>query len=157
MPAYITNQEYLDRFGDRETIALTDENNTGSVDTAILTAAVIAASEEVDGYLGKRYALPLSETPNIVKTITGSLARWELFATTRPESVEQAAAIARAQLKDLSRGLMVLPGAAGVIDEQASSRPSSGTSGDGSAPVFTDETLAGFGVSSGGLNAAWKA
>lgn len=157
MPTYLTAQEYVTRFGEQETINLTDENRTGTYDSAKVEAAITNAEQEADGYLGKRYTLPLSETPAIVKSIVGSLARYDLFSNNRPEAVEKQAAIARSQLKDIARGLMTLPGATGLIDEQDSSRPSSGVAGEAPATVFSDTTLSDFGVGSGGYNANWRA
>lgn len=152
---YLTVNEYLDRFGEAETVRLTDEAKTGDVDTAKVESAISDASEEADAYLGKRYAVPLATPPNLVKSIVAALAREDLYRTRAPDAVKADAERARSQLRDLSRGVMVLPTETGPA-ETIGGRADSASSGDGTDPIFTTETLAGFGVATGYAGARWR-
>lgn len=57
---YATAQQFIDHFGPREALALTDRDKSGAIDHAALERLLALASEEVNGYIGRRYALPLT-------------------------------------------------------------------------------------------------
>lgn len=76
--AYATQQNMLDRFGEREVIALTDRDNTGVIDATVLAQGLDAAAGEVNAYLAVRYALPLASTPIIVRDFACDIARFRL-------------------------------------------------------------------------------
>jgi phage gp36-like protein len=57
--AYATPQDLIDRLGVREATAISDRNSTGQPNTAVLTQALALAQDEVNAYVGRRYALPL--------------------------------------------------------------------------------------------------
>lgn len=59
---YATAQEFIDHFGQREALALSDRTKTGAVDDAALERLIGLASDEANGYVGRRYALPLTGT-----------------------------------------------------------------------------------------------
>ena len=48
----------IDRFGEREIIALTDRDNTGGIDSTVLAKALDSAESEISTYLAPKYALP---------------------------------------------------------------------------------------------------
>lgn len=153
---YISQAEYLARYGNAETIRITDETKSGEVDSAKLSSAIDDASDIVDAYLGKRYALPLLETPALVKHATKALAR-EILHTARPlEAVTGEADRVRKQLELIAKGTMILPLPLSGDPLEETGNSGSATSGDGSAPVFTDEALSGFGVHSGTYSANWR-
>ena len=51
--------DMVERYGERELKLLTDRDNTGEINTRVLTRALDDATAFVDGYVGKLYALPL--------------------------------------------------------------------------------------------------
>lgn len=153
--AYMTADEYLDRYGEAETTRLTDEDRTGSYDSGKLEDALSDAQDEADAYIGKRYAIPLDAPPRFVKSIVGAIARLLLHKTIAPQPVKDDAELARSQLKDIARGVMFIPTATGLVAETGGSAMSS-TSGDGTEPVFNEESLAGFGVGTGYGGACWR-
>ncbi|HBY38461.1 MAG TPA: DUF1320 domain-containing protein, partial [Alteromonas sp.] len=73
---YCTTNDLIDRFGESELIALSDRDNTGSVDAQVVSAAIADASALIDGYLGGRYALPLSVIPSVLPKLCGDIARF---------------------------------------------------------------------------------
>jgi phage gp36-like protein len=80
---YLTAEEYVERYGYAETVRLTDEDKTNTVDGAKLEAAIKDATDLADSYIGTRYTTPLVATPRVVKSIVAALAR-ELLHKSRP-------------------------------------------------------------------------
>ena len=73
-------------------IQLTDDDDTGSVDTDKTDSAMNDAAELIDGYLRGRYTLPLAPTPEIVKRLSVDISIYYLYQRrldlTMPESLE---------------------------------------------------------------------
>lgn len=78
---YATPADLINRFGEKEAIALTDRAFTGLVDEAVLAEALDQAGAEIDGYLGGRYVLPLSPVPRILTGYCCDIARYRLCGT----------------------------------------------------------------------------
>jgi phage gp36-like protein len=155
--AYLTDTEYLNRYGNAETIRLTDENRSGAVDTQKLENAIADASDIADSYLGKRYVVPVLSPPALLKHVVAALAR-EILHTSRPiEAVTNEANRARHQLELISKGTIVLPVPENATPPTETGSFSSASSGDGTAPVFTEAALSGFDINTGYPNSAWKA
>lgn len=76
--ALATLQNMIDRFGEREIIALTDRDNTGGVDEAVLNAAFESAEVEINAYLAALYTLPFVSVPVIVRDFSCDVARYRL-------------------------------------------------------------------------------
>jgi phage gp36-like protein len=87
--AYVTQQQLIDRFGEAELIQLTDRENTGSVDTAVLDQAIADAGAEYDGYLASRYQLPISPVPAIIALYVGDVVRYRLYDDGATEEVRK--------------------------------------------------------------------
>ena len=75
---YATLADIVAYFGEREVIALTDRDNLGTLDEAVLAGALVDASAEVDTYLVGRYAVPLSVVSRLIVTYTCDIARYRL-------------------------------------------------------------------------------
>lgn len=76
--SYATTQDMVARFGEGEVIALTDRENTGSIDEAVLAPALAEATAEIEGHLAARFALPLASVPQLVVGICCDIARYRL-------------------------------------------------------------------------------
>lgn len=154
--AYLTDVEYINRYGDAETVRLTDEARSGVYDSAKLGAAISDAGDIVDAYLGGRYVVPLAEAPAIIKHITAALAR-EILHTSRPtDAVTAEADRARRQLEGMSKGTLTLTVPLNSIPAETTGSYSSATSGDGSEPVFTDGKLGPYQSMSGFYGGNWR-
>lgn len=68
----------MDRFGERELIALTDRENSGVVDVAVLAQGLKSADDEINPYLAARYTLPPPNVPAIVSSFACDIARYRL-------------------------------------------------------------------------------
>lgn len=79
---YALTADMIARYGTDDLIRLTDR--TGSldvIDTAVLTTALDDASAEINGYLTKRYSLPLANPPRILVTYCCDIAYYRLLGT----------------------------------------------------------------------------
>lgn len=72
---YVTPQELIDRLGTREATAISDRQHTGLPDVAVLTEVLALAEDEVNSYVGRRYALPLTAPGGQAAVIPATLKR----------------------------------------------------------------------------------
>lgn len=76
--SYATPADITAQFGEREIIALSDRDNLGYVDTAVLQGALDNATEEIEAYLVGRYVVPLVVVSRLLVTYCGDIARYRL-------------------------------------------------------------------------------
>lgn len=148
---YLTNQEYIDRVGEAETIRVTDESRQGVIDTTKLSDAIKDASEFADSYIQTRYTLPLSTAPEILKSIITALAREYLHRQRPTQAVTDQANLARSQLKDIAAGRAALPVPVGSEPPQENASGLAVSSHDGRGRLFTDAALADYSGFGGGF------
>ena len=114
--AYVDLAEYLATYGERETILLTNETapqggQKAQVDDVKLDTALDDATDEVEGYISRRYQVPLESVPTIVKGWVKALARLKLAEATGRvnDGIKEAAARATRQLEQLVASKLDLP------------------------------------------------
>ncbi len=105
--AYCTKQDMLDRFGQDEIIKLTDRDNLGVINDAVLTLAIDDAGAEIDGYLSK-YLLPLANVPEVLVRNCCDIARYFLYDDAAPERVEKRYEAVRLFLTNVAKGAISL-------------------------------------------------
>lgn len=109
---YATRQDLIDRFGETELFQLTDRVNMPptTVDDIVTGRALGDADAAIDGYVGKKYTLPLATVPPMLVKIASDLARYYLHgeAAGKDSIVTRNADAALSWLKDVSRGLIAL-------------------------------------------------
>lgn len=138
---YCTRGDLVQRFGDREIADLLDRNSDGQDDQQALVSRVADADALIDGYLGAKYAVPITgDIPQAIKLIACDIVRYLLWDDRAPEEVRRRYEDAVNRLKDYARGIMVLPelpaaptNTSGGVDYYAEER------------VFTRDSLSGFG------------
>jgi phage gp36-like protein len=81
MTAFATKTDMLDRFGEREVIALTDRDSAGEVDDTVLQRALDGADAEISGYIVSRYPAPLPSVPRMLVDVACDIARYRLTGT----------------------------------------------------------------------------
>jgi len=109
---YCTKQDLIDRFSERELIQLTDRTNTPAsvIDDTVVGRALGDAEGLANGYIGKKYTLPLATVPDMLTKLVADIARFYLHG----EGVEKDSPIrtnytdAVAFLVNVSRGLVQL-------------------------------------------------
>lgn len=100
---YAKASDMVDRFGERELTQLSDRDDTGEINTQVLTRAINDATAFVDGYLGRVYQLPLRGcakpltvpggvveyvVPPVLTRMVCDLARYYLFTDVLDEKHE---------------------------------------------------------------------
>lgn len=140
---YATPMDLIDLFGEVELTDLTDRADPpmGVVNLRVAQDAIDDAAAMIDGYLAKRYALPLPTVPPMLRAMACDIARYRLHTRLAPtDAVRANYDDALRRLRDIAAGVLELPvpGAAiatSVPDLPAASNP---------ARIFTDATLKDF-------------
>lgn len=149
---YLSAQEFIDRFGEREAVQLTAEASSTAVNTARLTQGITDAEGMVNGYLARRFSVPLLDAstmqpiePDLIKRLTGDIARYMLCGT----SVRETEAI-RNRYKDAIRDLDLIAmgklsiGMEAALASSASAPPAGSTAVRAGARMFSDDVLGGY-------------
>lgn len=142
---YATQQDMVDRFGEKELVELTDKVNkpVSTINDATVNLALGDAAALIDGYIGKLYRLPLSSVPPVLTKVMCDIARYYLHGKSAEKDgpVERAYNEAVAWLTSVSKGVVTIPDAEGVAPVQAG-----GGSVKASAPgrVMTRDSLRDF-------------
>lgn len=111
--SYASLDDLINRAGLAEIRQVADRNGDGDPDSVVVASALTTADRLIDGYVGARYSLSMVEVPTLLNTWAISIARYYLHASGAPENVAQDFKDAVAALKDVSKGVIVLPLATG--------------------------------------------
>ena len=106
--SYVTQQHLIDRVGEDSLISLTDRAATGSIDTAVLNRVIGDTDALIDGFVKKRYALPLATVPPLLTGLAADIALYLLHNFSAPDDVRRRYDDALARLKDISDGRIAL-------------------------------------------------
>jgi phage gp36-like protein len=77
--AYCTVTDLKNTLPESQLIQLTDDNDTGQIDTEKLAEAIRKADDFIDGHIRGRYDLPLTTVPSMIRDISIRLSTWFLF------------------------------------------------------------------------------
>jgi phage gp36-like protein len=105
--AYITLDDLVARYGEREMLDTADRDGDGTPDPVVLDAAIGDAGRDVDGQIGGRYHVPLADPPELVRRLACQLARYYLHFQP-PEHVRAGYKDALAQLADIRDGRVAI-------------------------------------------------
>ncbi|UOA07623.1 gp436 family protein [Methylobacter sp. S3L5C] len=112
---YCTQQDLINRYGEREIIHLTDRDNVGTINTTVLDQAIGDATAEINGYLVAY--LPLTNIPANLVRIACDITRYYLYEDQKIEKVEFLYSQAIAYLKLVGQGkVAIAPDIAGIAD-----------------------------------------
>lgn len=138
---YATLTDLTARAGEVEILQIADRDRDLLPDPDVVAAALVHASNMIDGYAAAKYDVPLATVPDLVRTWAVSIARYFLHRNGAPDHVAQDYKDAIAALKDVSAGRIALPIPTG-------STPLSTFGGQVLAshpdPVFTADKLRGW-------------
>ena len=110
---YCNIEEIKNVIPEKELINLTVDVPTAQsvVDESRLNSVISFGDEVIDGYLRSRYALPLSQTPQLIKSISVDIAVYRLYLR-RPqkmnETIENSYKNAIKLLEQIQKGLICL-------------------------------------------------
>jgi phage gp36-like protein len=111
--SYITRQDMIDKYGEREIIEITNQGKglAIEIDFVKLDKAIASASSQADGLLAGRYPMPLQKVPEYLVDILCDIAHYRCSVGTNltkdsKERYEQAVK----DLKDIAKGGAALGG-----------------------------------------------
>ena len=110
---YATQNDLIERAGERELTQIADHDRDQVADADVIAAALEDADNQINGYVGTRYSVPLDPVPALVNTWAVSIARYVLHRNGAPKHVETDYKDAIASLKDVAAKKITLPVAAG--------------------------------------------
>ena len=120
---YTTLSALTNRFGERMLVELTDRDElaTGQVDTDVVDQAIADTDAMIDGYLHRRYALPLSDVPPLVASLALDIAIYKLHVYQAPDKIVEDYKAAVRSLDGISSGSIRLPVAGAEVEGSGSS------------------------------------
>ena len=96
-------------------IQLTDDNQTGEIDSVIVEEAILYSESLINGYLRGRYTLPLAinaNPPDILKILAVDLSIYRLYSrryqTDTPDSISEKYKNSIKILEQIQRGIISL-------------------------------------------------
>lgn len=139
---YATKQDLIDRFGETELIQRTDRTNVPptTVDDDVVAQHLADAFGMIDGYVAKRYTLPLATVPASLRKAACDMARFYILAESASDGVRKAFDDAVKLLRDIADGRVQLD--AGDGDEAPAQ--SGGPTYEAPRAVFGDRGLSDF-------------
>lgn len=104
--AYATQQDMIERFGEREIIELTNREipRGDTVDADVLDRALEDAAGDVDSRLAGRFSVPLPNTPHLINRLCCDLARFYLYENAATEQVTKRYEMALKTLTSIAKG-----------------------------------------------------
>lgn len=115
--AYASLEDLVERAGQSEILEIADRDGDGIADTDVVDAALTHADNIVNGYVGAKYALPLSTATDLVRPWAVSIARYWLHRYGPPDYVVRDYKDAIATLRDVQAGKHVLQDVVGIAPE----------------------------------------
>jgi len=123
---YVSQSILVERYTEALLLQLTDRAtpSAGTIDSDVVDRALADTDAEVDGYLARRYRLPLAETPPLLVDIAARIAIYKLHVYTPEKKIEDDYREAIRSLDRIAEGRILLPvagiepsssGAAGVV------------------------------------------
>lgn len=113
--SYAAVSDLVERFGEQELTQLTDRSTPPASEIAqdVAQAALDSASGLIDGYVARKYQLPLLTPPPLLTDLCCDIARYRLYADQAPEKVVKDYDGAIKTLTGIANGLVKID-AAGV-------------------------------------------
>jgi len=135
---YADLNDILQRIDGDALIQLTDDTDTGAVDTAVVAGALDEASALIDGYVGSRYRLPLAGEHAILRRFCAELAVCSLYDRRqgRPEQWQERCKTAHRFLEQVAQGKIRLG-----VDDPAGTGPSDVVTVAAPEPLFPHREL----------------
>jgi len=108
MAIYCTAEQLEAFLGTAELVDLSDRDGQNEINQARVDDALTYADGLINGYVGRRYPLPLSVVPQLLTDIAIDLAHYRLYPQAPLEHVKDAYEAALRQLRDISEGRLAL-------------------------------------------------
>ncbi len=140
--AYCLKADLLEKVDESILIQLTDDDGLGVVADDVVTKAIEDADAEIDGYCGKRYSVPFSTVPGMIKKLSQDIALYNLFQRRSGATEEKKRDYENAIrfLRDVSKGAVSL----GADDPDGVPAQSETPQISSSTRVFSRDNLKGW-------------
>jgi phage gp36-like protein len=144
--AYATQSDLVPvRMTAKDLTELTDDDNTGTINTALVTAILEEASGRVESYCRGRYATPLQASDD-VKSLTLDIAVYLLFSRRRETNVGETV---QARFNQAIAFLKDIAAAKASLDQPATGQPQTSLAGPQISNKdrhlhFSDRNIEGF-------------
>lgn len=139
---YATLAALTDRYGTPMLVRLSDRADvpTGLVDQDVVDRALADADAVIDGYLEKRYALPVTAVPPLLVDIAQAITIYKLHVFQPDTKIEEEYKEAMRMLREIADGRITLT---------IAGKPAAGTGGSGARITdrerpLTEQNLKGF-------------
>ena len=145
--AYCTQSDMENLIPREVMVQLTDDESLGSVNAARLAEAIAQADAEADAYLARRYAVPVSPVPALLRKLSVDMAVYHLYSRTvhaMPEIRRERYTDAIKRLEAIARGTAGLGADATAAPASEQSPWAGQTNRTGDDHVFTREKMRGF-------------
>lgn len=88
---YCTVADMLSRYGQQDMILLSWREGAadGEINQPVIEQAIADATAEINGYIGGRYELPLSQVPDVLVRHCCDIARYLMSGDRTPETVQK--------------------------------------------------------------------
>ncbi|NCJ06681.1 DUF1320 domain-containing protein [Synechococcales cyanobacterium C] len=108
--SYATPQEFIDQFGQEESLQLTnlDDPTAEDVDEELLERTLADATDEINGYLEGRYPLPFTSVPRVLRRVALDIARYRLDRYLARDDARQRYEDAIKFLESVAKGMIRL-------------------------------------------------
>jgi phage gp36-like protein len=139
---YADESDLTAYFGSEQLLIAADRDGDGTADTGVVSAAISAAEEEIDSYVGVRYTLPLDDVPGVLTRVCCDLAMYHMSIDS-PSMTEQKETRYNNGIKwltNLAKGIVTL----GVTDETEDTKDTAVLSTDAPSRVFTRTKMGGL-------------
>ena len=103
---YCSIDDLIKRISLEDLTQLSDDDGDGEYDENIVNEAIEYAQDIIDGYVGKKYQVPLDPAPEIIKRIAVDLAIYWLYSRSDeiPEEIENRYKNQIKMLEDIAKG-----------------------------------------------------
>jgi len=107
---YCTLDQLTDRYSHALLVEISDRADapTGTIDADMIDRAISDADALIDGYLARRYALPLASTPRLVTDLSLRISIYYAHGRVAAEKITKDYEAAMKTLRDISNGLIQL-------------------------------------------------
>ncbi|WP_375227504.1 gp436 family protein [Roseobacter sp. S98] len=139
---YTTLSDLTARFGENLLVQLTDRGDvaTDTIDQTVIDQAISDTDALIDGYLAKRYALPMAAVPPLVASLALDIAIYKLHIFEANPKIEADYKAAMKSLEGIAAGSVTLP----VEGAEAAGSGSSGARLTDRDRPLTETSLKGF-------------
>ncbi|MDX8354354.1 DUF1320 domain-containing protein [Cognatiyoonia sp. IB215182] len=139
---YATLDQLIDRYGTPVLINLTDraEIPAGVINQAVIDRVLADTDAVIDGYLEKRYALPVTDVPPMLADIGQAIAIYKLHVFQPDQKIEDEYREAMRMLREIADGRITLT----IAGKPAAGSGSSGARLTDRERPLTEQNLKGF-------------